>query len=235
MSDLASIQPNEGKRLTIEVAGATYARHPLRTPLVTDHDDVVAIVRDAVAPHLAAGDLVVVSEKIVAIAQGRAFPVDEIRPTFWARLLSRFVSRPGWGIGLGSAATMELAIREAGLLRILVAGALGFVPRLFGIRGLFYIIAGSNVNAIDGPTANTIPPYNSYAKLPPKDPDGVARTISAALSGAPVAIIDANDIGQRVLGASEGVDRQAVEKMFADNPLGQGAEQTPVAVVRRVR
>ena len=234
MSDLASIQPNEGKRLTIEVAGATYARYPLRTPLVSDRDDVVAVVRDAAAPHLAAGDLVVVSEKIVAIAQGRAFPVDEIRPTFWARLLSRFVSRPSWGIGLGSAATMELAIREAGLLRILVAGMLGFVPRLLGIRGLFYIIAGSNVNAIDGPTPNTIPPYNSYAKLPPKDPDGVARTISAALSGAPVAIIDANDIGQRVLGASEGVDRRAVEKMFADNPLGQGAEQTPVAVVRRI-
>ena len=234
MSDLASVQPNEGKRLEIEVAGAAYARYPLRTPLVNDGDDVVAVVRDAVAPHLTAGDLVVVSEKIVAIAQGRAFPVAEIRPSVWARWLSRFVSRPSWGIGLGSAATMELAIRQAGLLRILAAGVLGFVPRLFGIKGLFYILAGNNVNAIDGPTPNTIPPYNSYAKLPPKDPAGVAATISRACSGAPVAIIDANDIGQRVLGASRGVDRKFVEKLFADNPLGQGSEQTPVAIVRRL-
>ena len=29
-----------------------------------------------------------------------------------ARLLERFVTRPGYGIGLGSAETMELAIRE---------------------------------------------------------------------------------------------------------------------------
>ena len=233
MNDLASVQPNQGKRLTIELDGVAYARYPLRTPLVGEGDDVVSVVRDAAQPYLVAGDIVVVSEKIVAIAQGRAFPIDQIRPSFWARLLSRFVSRPGWGIGLGSAETMELAVREAGLARILMAAALAFVPRLFGVKGLFYIIAGKNINAIDGPTPNTIPPYNRYAKLPPKDPQRVARAISAALSGAPVAIIDANDIGQRVLGTSEGVDRRAVEKLFADNPLGQGAEQTPVAIVRR--
>ena len=234
MSDLAPIQPNEGKRLIIELDGVTYARYPLRTPLVSAGDDVVSLVKAAVEPYLAEGDTVVVSEKIVAIAQGRAFPVEEIRPSFWARLLSRFVSRPGWGIGLGSPETMELAIREAGLWRIVLAGALAFIPRLFGVKGLFYVIAGHNVNAIDGPTPYTIPPYNRYAKLPPKDPRRVAEAISRALSDAPVAIIDANDIGQRVLGASKGVDKRLVEKLFADNPLGQGAEQTPVAIVRRV-
>ena len=234
MSDLASITPNEGKRLTIELDGVAFARYPLRTPLVSAGDDVVSVVREAAGPHVASGDTVVVSEKIVAIAQGRAFPVEEIRPSRPARLLARFVSRPGWGIGLGSAETMELAIGEAGLPRIVMAAALAFVPRLFGVRGLFYIIAGNSINAIDGPTANTIPPYNRYAKLPPKDPSGVAREISHALEGAPVAIIDANDIGQRVLGASAGVDKKDVERMFADNPLGQGAEQTPVAIVRKV-
>ena len=233
MSDLAFVQPNEGKRLDIEVDGVTYARYPLRTPLVNKGDDVVGIVRDACAPHLIADDTVVVSEKIVAIAQGRAYPIDEIKPSFWARLLSRFVSRPGWGIGLGSEQTMELAIREAGLLRIFAAAAVALPTRLVGVRGLFYIVAGHNINAIDGPTPYTIPPYNHYAKLPPEDPDGVAREISQALSGAAVAIIDANDIGQRVLGASRGVDRTFVERVFADNPLGQGAQQTPVAIVRK--
>jgi len=234
MSDLASIQPNEGKRLTIELDGVAYARYPLRTPLVAAGDDILSLVTGAATPHLAPGDTVVVSEKIVAIAQGRAFPVDEIRPSFWARLLSRFVSRPGWGIGLGSPETMELAIREAGLWRILAAAALSFPLRLVGVRGPFYILAGHNVNAIDGPTPNTIPPYNRYAKLPPNDPERVASEISAALSGTPVAIIDANDIGQRVLGASAGVDKRLVGKLFADNPLGQSSEQTPVAIVRRM-
>ena len=233
MSDLVSVQPNEGKSLTIEVAGKTYARYPLRTKLVMDGDDIVAVVTEALGSQLTDGDVVVISEKIVAISQGRAFPVDEIRPSFWARLCARFISKPSWGIGLGSPETMELAIREAGVPRILVAGALAVVPRLLGFRGLFYLLAGSNINAIDGPTPYTIPPYNGYAKLPPKDPQGVAKKISAALSGVPVAIIDANDLGRRVLGASRGIDRKLVEALFADNPLGQGAEQTPVAIVRR--
>lgn len=234
VSDLSSVQPNEGKRLTIEIDGATYARYPLRTPLVSSGDDVVAIVRDACAPHLQDGDTVAVSEKIVAIAQGRAYPIDEIKPSRGARLLSRFVSRSGSGIGLGSNETMELAIRQAGLPRLLFAAAVSLPFRLMGVRGLFYIIAGNDINAIDGPTPYTIPPYNTYAKLPPDDPSGVARSISAALSGASVAIIDANDIGRRVLGASPGVDRKLIERTFADNPLGQGAQQTPVAIVRKV-
>jgi asparagine synthase (glutamine-hydrolysing) len=45
-----------------------------------------------------------------------------------------------------------------------------------------------------------------------------------------VVIIDANDIGRNVLGSA--ADRPDVffEKLFADNPLGQGSEQTPLAV-----
>jgi hypothetical protein len=49
-----------------------------------------------------------------------------------------------------------------------------------------------------------------------------------------VAVIDANDAGCVVLGASPGVDRRFVVRLFADNPLGQAREQTPIAVVREV-
>jgi asparagine synthase (glutamine-hydrolysing) len=47
-------------------------------------------------------------------------------------------------------------------------------------------------------------------------------------------VIDANDAGCNVLGASPGVDRQLVTRLFADNPLGQAREQTPICVVRRI-
>ena len=56
--------------------------------------------------------LVAVSERMVAITQGRSYPIKDIRPGRLARLLERFVTRPGYGIGLGSAETMELAIRR---------------------------------------------------------------------------------------------------------------------------
>jgi hypothetical protein len=56
----------------------------------------------------------------------------------------------------------------------------------------------------------------------------------AARLGVAVAIIDANDIGVNVLGVSAGVDAALVASLLRDNPLGQGAQQTPVALIRPV-
>jgi hypothetical protein len=89
------------------------------------------------------------------------------------------------------------------------------------------------VRAIDGPTTGTIPPYDGHAKLGPHDPVGVARDLAGRL-GVGVAIIDANDIGVNILGVSEGVDPALVTSLLRDNPLGQGAQQTPVALIRPV-
>ena len=228
-------EPNEGRALHASLGGVVYARHPVRTHLVTSADtDAPAVVARYVG---ALGDdvrLVAVSERMVAITQGRAYPIKDIRAGRLARLLERFVTRPGYGIGLGSAETMELAIREVGAPRILLAAAASAVTKPFGIHGVFYRVAGPQAKAIDGPTSYTIPPYNQAATLGPRDPDGAARAIAAVLD-APVAIIDANDAGCAVLGASPGIDRRFVERLFADNPLGQAREQTPICVVREVR
>lgn len=225
--------PNEGRELHAALAGVAYARHPVRTHLVTADDDALEVVRRYVGPLGDDVRLVAVSERMVAITQGRSYPIRDIRPGRLARLLERFVTRPGYGIGLGSAETMELAIREVGTPRILLAAALSAVTKPFGIHGVFYRVAGPQAKAIDGPTSYTIPPYNEAATLGPRDPDGVARQLAAEL-GVPVAIIDANDAGCAVLGASPGVDRRFVQRAFADNPLGQAREQTPICVIREV-
>jgi hypothetical protein len=227
-------EPNDGRALLASLGGVVYARHPVRTHLVTAADtDAAAVVARYVGRLGADVRVVAVSERMVAITQGRAYPIDTIRPGRLARVLERFVTRPGYGIGLGSAETMELAIREVGAPRILLAAAASAVTRPLGIHGVFYRVAGPQAKAIDGPTSYTIPPYNQAATLGPRNPDGAARTIAAAID-APVAIIDANDAGCAVLGASPGVDRAFVERLFADNPLGQAREQTPISVVREV-
>jgi len=156
-----------------------------------------------------------------------------IRPGRLARFLVRYVTRPGYGIGLGTAETMQLAIGEVGAPRILLAAAVSAVTKPFGVHGLFYRIAGRQAAAIDGPTSYTIAPYNQAATLGPKDPQRAARTISEGI-GAPVAVIDANDAGCNVLGLSAGLERRFVERLFADNPLGQAGEQTPICVVHRI-
>ena len=227
-------QPNEDRALHAALHGVVYARHPVRTHLVTAADDAAQVVTRYVGEASDDVRLIAVSERMVAITQGRSYPIKDIRPGRLARLLERFVTRPGYGIGLGSAETMELAIREVGAPRILLAAAASALTRPFGVHGVFYRVAGPQAKAIDGPTAYTIPPYNQAATLGPKNPDTAARTIAAEV-GTPVAIIDANDAGCAVLGASPGVDRRFVERLFADNPLGQAREQTPICLVREVR
>jgi F420-0:gamma-glutamyl ligase len=225
--------PNEDRALQATLAGIVYARHPVRTHLVTAADNAANVVGRYVGDVDEAVRLVAVSERMVAITQGRSYPIVDIRPGRLARFLERRVTRPGYGIGLGSPETMQLAIEEVGAPRILLATAASAITRPFGVHGMFYRVAGPQAKAIDGPTSYTIPPYNQAATLGPRDPDGAARAIAAAI-GAPVAIIDANDAGCAVLGASPGVDRRFVERLFADNPLGQAREQTPIAVVREI-
>jgi F420-0:gamma-glutamyl ligase len=226
-------EPNEGRTLHASLAGVVYARHPVRTHLVTDADDAAAVVTRYATALDDTVRLVAVSERMVAITQGRSYPMDQVKPGRLASLLVRYVTRPGYGIGLGTAQTMQLAIDEVGAPRILFAAAVAAVTKPFGIHGLFYRIAGRQAAAIDGPTSYTIPPYNQAATLGPKNPDNAARTLAAAV-GKPVAIIDANDAGCAVLGASPGVDRRFVQHLFADNPLGQAREQTPICVVREI-
>lgn len=226
-------EPNEGRQLHASLDGQVYARHPVRTHLVTADDDAVEVARRYAQPLDGTVAFVAVSERMVAITQGRSHPMSEIRPGRLARFLVRFVTRPGYGIGLGTPETMQLAIDEVGAPRILLAAAVSGLTKPFGIHGLFYRIAGPQAAAIDGPTSYTIPPYNRAATMGPRDPGGVARRMAEAL-GHPVAIIDANDAGCNVLGASPGLDRNLVRRLFADNPLGQASEQTPICVVRRV-
>ena len=168
-------EPNEDRALYATVAGEVYARHPVRTHLVTDADDAAEAVARYAQPLPTDVAFVAVSERMVAITQGRSHPMTEIRTGWLARLLVRFVTRPGYGIGLGTAQTMQLAIDEVGAPRILFAAAVSAVTKPFGVHGLFYRIAGPQAAAIDGPTSYTIPPYNQAATLGPRDPDGAAR------------------------------------------------------------
>jgi asparagine synthase (glutamine-hydrolysing) len=261
-------QPNPDK--TLVLAGGGWARFPLRIDLITPGDDLPAVAAARTAaffaglPTLPAPARTVaeagrwylfVSEKVVAVAQGRVYPVDEVHCGLLAKTLSRFVTRTPYGIGLGHPATMQLAIREVGLPRILLASAAGAAGKAVGRRGWFYWVAGPAARAIDGPTEYSAYPANVSAKLAPADPAGMARRISAAVraalaphgvlaaqgDGAPVTaaaalfggtvVIDANDLGQDILGHdTERPDAELVAA-FADNPLGQAREQTPFAVV----
>ncbi len=229
-----SVKPNEGKQLEIDVDGIRYQRIPLRTGLFSPDDDLVAEITAAAKDHLEPGDLLFVTEKIVAITQGRSLPMDSIKPRPLAFRLAKHVTKTPAGIGLGIPETMEMALRECGTPRILFAAAVSVVAKAFGIRGAFYNVAGPKARGIDGPTKNTIPPYNSAVVLAPDRPSAVAGQLREKL-GADVLIVDINDFGGNVLGSTVAKSKEKlVERILVDNPLGQGRQSTPLGIIRQV-
>ncbi|MFS0867484.1 coenzyme F420-0:L-glutamate ligase [Microbacterium sp. 179-B 1A2 NHS] len=226
---------NEGKELTRAIDGATYARIPIRTHVVMPGEDLDGIVVRYAADQLQPGDLLFVTEKIVAITQGRSYLVEDITPRPLARFLSRHVVKTAYGIGLGMPETMEMALRECGTPRILFAAAVAAVTKLFGRRGDFYRVAGDKARSIDGPTPHTIPPYNKAVVLGPTQPAKVAARLKAAVGGAnEVAVVDINDIGGNILGSTlDRAGEQRLVRILGDNPLGQGHQSTPLGIIRR--
>lgn len=223
---------NPGKQLTIDVVGVRYERRPIKTHVITKDDQLTELMDRYVAPQLLPGDMLFMSERVVAITQNRAIPIATIRPSRLARFLTRFVHKSKYGIGLGIPETMQLAIEEVGKTRILLAAVIAALTKPLGIKGMFYRVAGRRAAAIDGPCSYTLPPYNEYATLAPAEPNNVARELKDHL-GIEVVIIDANDLGVDVLGrSSKSVDTHFAEQVFRDNPLGQSSEQTPFCLVR---
>lgn len=229
-------EANAGKALTVQIDGSSYARIPIRTRVVMPGDDLDAFIREYAGDVVRDGDLLFVTEKIVAITQGRSYQLDEIRPRRLARFLSKYVTRTSYGIGLGMPETMEMALRECGTLRILLAAAVSAVTKLFGRRGDFYRVAGYKARSIDGPTAHTIPPYNTAVVLGPEKPKQVAQHVQQLLSvTAEVAVVDINDIGGNILGSTmDAAGEKRLVAILKDNPLGQGHESTPLGIVRAV-
>jgi hypothetical protein len=229
-------EANAGKALTVQVEGSSYARIPIRTRVVMPGDDLDAFIREYAADVVREGDLLFVTEKIVAITQGRSYLVEDIKPRKLAFFLSRYVTRTPYGIGLGMPETMEMALRECGTIRILFAAAVSAVTKLFGRKGDFYRIAGDKARAIDGPTSGTIPPYNKAVVLGPERPREVAQHLKALLGGvSEVAVVDINDLGGNVLGSTlDKAEERRLVAILKDNPLGQGHQSTPLGIVRAV-
>ena len=226
--------PNEGKNLTIDTDFGTFARYPIKTHVIMKEDKMTDVLDKYVCPYLEKGDTVIISEKIIAITQGRAFKLEEIKVSRLAKFLSRFVVNTNYGIGLGMPETMELCIREVGRPKVLFAAACAAVGKLFRKKGVFYNICGMKARAIDGPCDYTLPPYNHYAKMAPDKPDEEAARL-AKHCGCDVIIIDANDIAATVLGKSrKDMPTAFGEQVFRDNPHDQCSQQTPISIVRKV-
>lgn len=226
--------PNPGKNLIIEVNGTKYARYPVKTCLITpEHKDLSQVAEQYVKPYLKPGDIIFIGEKVVAVSQGRSYPKSSIKVSWLANFLVRFVTKSSIGVGVSSPQTMQLAIEEVGVMRITLAALCAALTKPFGIKGVFYLVAGEQARAIDGAADYVIPPYNTYVSKGPLNADKTAQEISDKL-GYPCCIVDVCDYGSHTMGAGHDVDKKLIERALRDNPLGQTNQQTPMGILRKI-
>lgn len=231
-------KPNGARKLEIETSRGLYLRLPIKTPLITEKDDLMQVLETYVRPHVQKDDLLFVSEKIVALTQGRIIPYRDIRVTPLARLFARKVNnklhtKDFRGFGHGTAMGMQLLIEEAGYARALFAAFVAALTLPLGIHGAFYYLVGKQAKSVDCPMSFSLHPYLHYAKLAPIKPRKVAKEIKEKF-GNDVVIIDANYRGSFTLAiAGKGVTEKFAQELFKDNPSGQSEEMTPFILARK--
>lgn len=194
---------------------------------------------------LADGDIVVVAQKIVSKAEGRAVRLADVAPSSAAKNLAARVEK--------DSRLVELILSEAAAVIRAVPGVLIVEHRLG------FILANAGIDASNVDHGN-----DEMALLLPVDPDASARRLRDDLSaqaGAAVAVLIIDSIGRAwrlgtvgtAIGASGlptlldlrgkpdmfGRPLQTSELGFADEiaaaaslAMGQADEATPVAVVR---
>ena len=232
-----TIKANKGKNLEIEVNGKTYLRLPIKTDLITDKNDILETLEKYLRPHLLPNDIIFISEKVLAITQGRIINMNDIKPSRLARFLARKVNnnygtKDFKGFGHGTPMAMQLFIEEAGYPRVIFAAAVSAITRPLGIKGLFYLICGKRAKSIDCPLSFNILEYAHHAKLAPLDPDGAAKKVKEKFGNETV-ILDANYLGAFSMGKSSNkIKEKFIQEVFRDNPLGQADEMTPFCLLR---
>ena len=236
---MTDFTPNPGKEIETVVRGTRYLRLPIKTRLIQNGDDLMALLEEYARPLLTSEDLLFISEKVVCLTQGdRIIRADSVKTSWLARFLATKVRNGAGtpefkGLGHGTAPAMQLLIEEAGVPRVLFAAFISAVTRPFGLKGAFYYLIGKQAKSIDCPMSWTIEEFRDYAKRAPRDPNGVARALKERF-GVEVAIVDANYQGAFSLGKStSAITEKFIREVLRDNPAGQDSEMTPFFIIRK--
>lgn len=226
---------NPGKALTIQVDGRTYIRHVIHTHFVTQGEDYLALIRRYVLPLYRPGDLLAISEKVIALCQGRVVREEDLRPGLLARLLTPLVHRTPAGPGAGNLYKMQFAIDTCGPARVVWAALRAGLDKLRGVHGTFYRLTGREVAGLDGFYGEDIAEYAHLGIRIPAEPDRVCLRIYED-TGIPSIIVDANALNVELLGKAPVLTQPDafLTALVRDNPAGQSRQLTPFVLIRPV-
>lgn len=223
-------------RGVVKIQNKCYERYAVQTPFIEEGEDYMAILKQYVYPLYQEGDILSISEKVIAMCQRQTVDKGQIHLGLMAKCLSRFATKTKSGIGMDEPYKLQLVINLKGRVRVLIASIIGALGKGMGKRGLFYKILGKEVAGIDGLYAHSaFERYHHLAVLSPKNPDLVSKEIYEAFHMSTM-IVDANDISVDILGTSPDIkgNESYLAAMIEDNPAGQDDECTPFILIRNI-
>ena len=205
---------------------------PVPTRILTDADDIVDAIAYYVGSQVTADDLVCCAESVVAVTQGRFVRPEEMKISWLAKFLCRFI--PDYG-SLATPHGMQALMDVEGEWRVAAALFAGLLGKLVGKSGLFYQWGGKEAALIDDVTG-TMPPFDKVIVYGPAEPEEVATRIRDRVGAFGGMIADVNDLKRsRVVGVSNGVNGQLASQLLLDNPFGNASQKTPICIIKNYR
>ena len=224
---------NQKKNVEIEVDGKVYLRHAVKTHYIQAKESYIDIIEKYIVPIYQKGDIVSISEKIIALCQNRIIYKKDLKLSFWAKFLSKFVNQTPAGEAVGNPYKMQIAINICGLPKVLYAAICAGIGKLFKKKGIFYDIVGEEVSGLDGFCDDAFSDYLEMAILIPSEPEKVCNEIKEKL-GVSCMIVDANDLNVEVYAHSNDIElsKETLCNIIKDNPAGQANQTTPLILIR---
>ena len=107
----------------------------------------------------------------------------------------------------------------------------GGIFKFFGVRGIFYRLAGEQARLIDDITGTT-PPYDKSIVLGPEDTQTFCIKAAKKLN-INVAVVDVNDLGRvKILSTNNDVNAEIIKRALTLNPAGNSNQQTPLVLIK---
>jgi len=208
-----------------------YNAFAIKTDLLGCFDDPVNTVIEYCKEIVEKNDILTIGESPLAIMQNRYIAPQNLEYSFFSKALCYFFHPTS---SLATACGMQLLINKIGITRITFALIIGFSFKLFGIKGMFYRLTGSESSLIDD-ISGTVRPYDKSIVMGPLNADLFCKEVSKYLN-IDVAVVDVNDLGGvKVLSSSNKKINKILKRNLISNPAGNGDEKTPIVLIREKR
>ncbi|WP_269605365.1 hypothetical protein [Prochlorococcus marinus] len=201
---------------------------PIKTHILGTLDDPIDILKTYMPLNCRPTDILTIGESPLAIMQGRYIDYRNINASLISRLICKGFHPTS---SLATAPGMQTLINISGPTRVIISWLIGGIFKLFGVKGIFYRLAGEQARLIDDITGTT-PPYDKSIVLGPKDTQTFCIEVAKKLN-IDVAVVDVNDLGRvKVLSTSNVNNAEIIKRALTSNPAGNANQQTPLVLIR---